>query len=77
MPERLIGVDADPHSLNQSREEAVYQGIAVELIGSDCATLAVPDASVDCRFVTRRSTTGGNRKRHWPSSTACSSRAAT
>jgi ubiquinone/menaquinone biosynthesis C-methylase UbiE len=50
MPERLIGVDADPHSLNQSREEAVYQGIAVELIGSDCATLAVPDASVDLLF---------------------------
>ena len=50
MPERLIGVDADPHSLNQSREEAVYQGIAVELIGSDCATLAIPDASVDLLF---------------------------
>ena len=50
MPERLIGVDADPHSLNQSRAEAVYQGIAVELIGSDCATLAVPDASVDLLF---------------------------
>lgn len=50
MPGRLIGVDADPHSLNQSREEAVYQGIAVELIGSDCATLAVPDASVDLLF---------------------------
>ncbi|SEC57519.1 Methyltransferase domain-containing protein [Pseudomonas mohnii] len=50
MPERLIGVDADPHSLNQSREEAVYQGIAVELIGSDCATLGVPDASVDLLF---------------------------
>ncbi|MFU2326498.1 class I SAM-dependent methyltransferase [Pseudomonas sp. NFX98] len=50
MPERLIGVDADPHSLNQSGEEAVNQGIAVELIGSDCATLAVPDASVDLLF---------------------------
>jgi ubiquinone/menaquinone biosynthesis C-methylase UbiE len=50
MPERLIGVDADPHSLNQSRAEAVYLGIAVELIGSDCATLAVPDASVDLLF---------------------------
>ncbi|MBV6824378.1 class I SAM-dependent methyltransferase [Pseudomonas sp. PD9R] len=50
MPERLIGVDADPHSLNQSREEAVNQGMTVELIGSDCATLAVPDASVDLLF---------------------------
>lgn len=50
MPERLIGVDADPHSLNQSGAEAVNQGMSVELIGSDCATLAVPDASVDLLF---------------------------
>jgi ubiquinone/menaquinone biosynthesis C-methylase UbiE len=50
MPERLIGVDADPHSLNLSREEAVNQGMTVELIGSDCANLAVPDASVDLLF---------------------------
>ncbi|VVP97322.1 Ubiquinone/menaquinone biosynthesis C-methyltransferase UbiE [Pseudomonas fluorescens] len=49
-PGRLIGVDADPHSLNRSREEGVNQGMAVELIGSDCATLAVPDASVDLVF---------------------------
>ncbi|WP_434570127.1 class I SAM-dependent methyltransferase [Pseudomonas sp. Z3-8] len=49
-PQRLIGVDADPHSLNLSDEEAARQGMAVELIGSDCATLAVPDASVDLLF---------------------------
>ncbi|MBV7547145.1 methyltransferase domain-containing protein [Pseudomonas sp. PDM26] len=49
-PARLIGVDADPHSLNQSREEAVRQGMAVELIGSDCASLNLPDASVDLLF---------------------------
>lgn len=49
-PHHLIGVDADPHSLDLSREEAARQGIAVELIGSDCATLAVPDASVDLLF---------------------------
>ncbi len=49
-PHRLIGVDADPHSLDLSREEATRQGMAVELIGSDCATLAVPDASVDLLF---------------------------
>jgi len=49
-PQRLIGVDADPHSLDLSREEAVRQGIDVELIGSDCATLAVPDASIDLLF---------------------------
>jgi ubiquinone/menaquinone biosynthesis C-methylase UbiE len=50
MPERLIGVDADPHSLNQSRAEAVDQGMTVELIGSDCARIDVPDASVDLLF---------------------------
>ncbi|MCL6704223.1 class I SAM-dependent methyltransferase [Pseudomonas sp. T1.Ur] len=49
-PQRLIGVDADPHSLDLSAEEAARQGMAVELIGSDCATLAVPDASVDLLF---------------------------
>ncbi|WP_212625972.1 class I SAM-dependent methyltransferase [Pseudomonas sp. PP3] len=50
MPGRLIGVDADPHSLKQSREEAVNQGMTVELIGSDCANLTVPDASIDLLF---------------------------
>ncbi|WP_223530829.1 class I SAM-dependent methyltransferase [Pseudomonas sp. GL-R-19] len=49
-PARLIGVDADPQSLNQSREEAVRQGMAVELIGSDCASLKLPDASIDLLF---------------------------
>ncbi|MBJ2348321.1 MULTISPECIES: class I SAM-dependent methyltransferase [Pseudomonas] len=49
-PQRLIGVDADPQSLDLSAEEAARQGMAVELIGSDCATLAVPDASVDLLF---------------------------
>ncbi|WP_053148500.1 class I SAM-dependent methyltransferase [Pseudomonas sp. P97.38] len=49
-PQRLIGVDADPHSLALSAEEAARQGMAVELIGSDCAQLAVPDASVDLLF---------------------------
>ncbi|WP_434649200.1 class I SAM-dependent methyltransferase [Pseudomonas sp. D1-2] len=49
-PQRLIGVDADPYSLDLSAQEAARQGMAVELIGSDCATLAVPDASVDLLF---------------------------
>lgn len=49
-PGRLIGIDADPQSLNQSREEAVRQGMSVELIGSDCARLDLPDASVDLVF---------------------------
>lgn len=49
-PERLVGLDADPHSLDLSRAEAARQGIAIELIGSDCATLDVADASVDVLF---------------------------
>lgn len=49
-PKRLIGVDADPHSLEVSRAEAARLGMPVELIGSDCATLSVPDASVDLLF---------------------------
>ncbi|KAB0493867.1 class I SAM-dependent methyltransferase [Pseudomonas vancouverensis] len=49
-PGRLIGIDADPQSLNQSREEAVRQGMNVELLGSDCARLDLADASVDLVF---------------------------
>lgn len=49
-PQRLIGVDADPHSLQLSAEEATRLGMPVELIGSDCATLNVADASVDLLF---------------------------
>ncbi|MGE8097412.1 class I SAM-dependent methyltransferase [Pseudomonas fluorescens] len=49
-PQRLIGLDADPHSLMLSGEEAQRQNINVELIGSDCATLKLPDASVDLLF---------------------------
>jgi ubiquinone/menaquinone biosynthesis C-methylase UbiE len=49
-PQRLIGVDADPHSLELSGAEAARLGLHVELIGSDCATLNVPDASVDLLF---------------------------
>ncbi len=49
-PARLIGVDADPHSLDQSRAEAARQGMAVELVGSDCASLKLPDASIDLLF---------------------------
>lgn len=49
-PRRLIAVDADARSLELSAEEAARQGIVVELISSDCAKLAVPDASVDLLF---------------------------
>ena len=49
-PSRLIGIDADPHSLECSRLEAQRLGLAVELIASDCARLDLPDASVDLIF---------------------------
>ncbi|WP_263143832.1 class I SAM-dependent methyltransferase [Pseudomonas sp. RIT-PI-AD] len=49
-PARLIGLDADPHSLECSREEARRQGLEVDLIASDCARLELPDASVDLLF---------------------------
>ncbi|MFS2157744.1 class I SAM-dependent methyltransferase [Pseudomonas sp. Pseusp122] len=49
-PSRLLGVDADPDSLTTSRAEARAQGIDIELIGSDCAALQLPDASVDLLF---------------------------
>ena len=49
-PQRLIGLDADPRSLQLSAQEARRQGLDVELIGSDCAELKVPDASVDILF---------------------------
>ena len=49
-PSRLLGVDADPDSLTMSRTEARVQGINIELIGSDCAALQLPDASVDLLF---------------------------
>lgn len=49
-PSRLLGVDADPDSLTTSRAEARSLGIDVELLGSDCAALQLPDASVDLLF---------------------------
>ncbi|KFE56049.1 class I SAM-dependent methyltransferase [Pseudomonas syringae] len=49
-PSRLLGLDADPDSLTMSRAEARAHGINVELIGSDCAALQLPDASVDMLF---------------------------
>lgn len=49
-PARIIGLDADPHSLELSRQEAARLSLNVELIGSDCAVLQLPDASVDILF---------------------------
>ncbi|WP_085585390.1 MULTISPECIES: class I SAM-dependent methyltransferase [unclassified Pseudomonas] len=49
-PKYLIGLDADPHSLALSAEEAASLDLDVELIGSDCASLKVADNSVDLLF---------------------------
>ncbi len=49
-PSRLMGTDADPHSLKLSAEEATRLGLNVELRGSDCAQLQFADASVDVVF---------------------------
>lgn len=49
-PARLIGLDADPHSLDCARAEASRQALGVELIASDCAAIQLPDASVDLLF---------------------------
>jgi len=49
-PSRLIGLDADPHSIELSREEAAKEDIPVELIAGDCAQIKLPDHSVDLVF---------------------------
>lgn len=49
-PSRLVGIDADPHSLALSSAEAERQGLRVEMLGSDCAKLQLADASVDILF---------------------------
>lgn len=49
-PARIIGLDADPHSLQCSRTEAERLGLDVQLIASDCAAINLPDASVDLLF---------------------------
>jgi ubiquinone/menaquinone biosynthesis C-methylase UbiE len=49
-PARLIGLDADPHSLTCAASEAARLGLPVELLTSDCAAIPLPDASVDLLF---------------------------
>ena len=49
-PARLLGTDADPHSLELSQAEAGRLGLNVELRGSDCAALQFADSSVDILF---------------------------
>lgn len=49
-PDRLIGLDADPYSLELSRTEAQKENLPVQLIASDCARIELPDACVDTLF---------------------------
>jgi ubiquinone/menaquinone biosynthesis C-methylase UbiE len=49
-PERIIGLDADPSSLELSRSEAAKEHINAELIAGDCAQIILPDRSVDIVF---------------------------
>lgn len=49
-PAQLIGLDADPLSLELSRAEAAYHGQNVQLICGDCAALELADGSVDMLF---------------------------
>ena len=49
-PIRVLGLDADPHSIDLSRAEAEREGIKAELFTADCAQIPLPDASVDIVF---------------------------
>lgn len=49
-PVRMLGLDADPHSIGLSRAEAEREGIDVTLMVADCAHIDLPDASVDVLF---------------------------
>lgn len=49
-PSRLLGLDADPHSIELSQTEAEREGVTVELLTADCAKIPLPDASIDIVF---------------------------
>ena len=49
-PQRMIGLDADPRSLELSREEAEHEHFRLQLIADDCAAIRLPDAGVDVVF---------------------------
>jgi ubiquinone/menaquinone biosynthesis C-methylase UbiE len=49
-PTRMLGLDADPHSLSLSEAEAEREGIRVELQAADCAKIPLPDDSIDIVF---------------------------
>jgi len=49
-PVRLLGLDADPHSLSLAQAEGEREGIDVELHAADCACIPLPDGSADIVF---------------------------
>lgn len=49
-PVRLLGLDADPHSLALAEAEAGREGISLELHAADCAQIPLPDESIDIVF---------------------------
>jgi ubiquinone/menaquinone biosynthesis C-methylase UbiE len=49
-PARLLGLDADPHSLSLAQAEAEREDMAVELHSADCAQIPLPDHSIDIVF---------------------------
>ncbi|GFZ96384.1 class I SAM-dependent methyltransferase [Dyella caseinilytica] len=49
-PSRMLGLDADPHSIRLSEAEAEREGIRVDLLTADCAEIPLPDQSVDIVF---------------------------
>ncbi|GLQ94492.1 class I SAM-dependent methyltransferase [Dyella acidisoli] len=49
-PTRVLGLDADPHSLALAQSEADREGIPVELHSADCAQIPLPDSSIDIVF---------------------------
>jgi ubiquinone/menaquinone biosynthesis C-methylase UbiE len=49
-PLRLIGVDVDQHALDAAGRETARHGLKVELMEADCASIPLPDASVDLVF---------------------------
>ncbi|HSN18867.1 MAG TPA: class I SAM-dependent methyltransferase [Gammaproteobacteria bacterium] len=48
--ERIIGVDVDGRALEAACREAMRHGLVAELIEADCASIPLPDASVDLVF---------------------------
>jgi ubiquinone/menaquinone biosynthesis C-methylase UbiE len=49
-PAKLIAVDLDPHALLAARAEAKRRKLKPEFIEADCASIPLPDSSVDMIF---------------------------